>query len=232
MGGGVLAYSGASVSGYNNIVRDNTSTTSPNVSGTAYFSYSNIQGGLPGTGNIDSDPLFIHTPPAGYCFLSQTAAGQTQNSPSMDAGDPASPMITGSTRTDFVQDTGVCDMGFHWSGPLVAADGLMELLMHELIPEMENNQGSQAESMNLKLCNHPNPFNPTTTISLSLDQASPVELTVYDVTGKLVNTLYQGSLEAGMHEFPFSGASLPTGVYIYRADLDGRVMTGKALLVK
>jgi hypothetical protein len=216
----------------NNIVCDNNSTSSPNVSGAAYFTYSNIRGGLAGTGNIDSDPMFINTPPSGYCFLSQTAAGQPQNSPSVDTGDPTMPMITGSTRTDFVQDTGVIDMGFHWAGPVYAIDGLMELLRDDLIPEMEGSQGSQAESINLKLCNHPNPFNPTTTISLTLDMASPVELTVYDVAGKLISTLHQGTLDVGMHNFPFSGASLPTGVYIYRADLGGRVITGKALLVK
>lgn len=231
-GAGVTAYGGSSVAGRNNIICDNNATTSPNISGTANLTYSDVQGGLAGTGNINADPLFLHTPPSGYCFLSQIAAGQAQDSPCVDAGDPATPMITGSTRSDFVQDAGVVDMGFHWSGPFATVDGLMELLMDELIPEMEDNQGSQAKSMNLKLCNHPNPFNPTTTISLSLDHASPAELTVYDVAGKLISTLYQGNLEAGMHEFLFSGTSLPTGMYIYRADLAGKVLSGKALLVK
>ena len=38
-------------------------------------------------------------------------------SPCVDAGNPASPMITGTTRTDGVQDAGVIDMGYHYSRP-------------------------------------------------------------------------------------------------------------------
>jgi len=229
-GGGILAYSGASVSGRNNIVWDNSSFTNPNVGGTASFTYSDVEGGLAGTGNINSNPLFVHNPPNGYFFLSQTAAGQSSNSPCVDAGDPTSPMITGSTRTDLVQDAGIVDMGFHWQDNLV--DAMRALPVMDEFAPVQTGMSIQPESIDLKAYNHPNPFNPTTTVTLWIDQAAPVDLTVYDASGRMVDRLFQGYLEAGSHDFLFSGVSLPTGVYIYRADSAGRIATGKALLVK
>jgi hypothetical protein len=83
------------------------------ISGTVLISYSCIQNGYPGSGNIDSDPLFVSGPDGNF-YLSQLAAGQTQQSPCLDAGHPASSMIEGTTRTDSVQDVGIVDMGYHY----------------------------------------------------------------------------------------------------------------------
>ena len=47
--------------------------------------YSNVQGGYEGEGNIDNDPLFV-TGVADDYYLSQTAAGQAENSPCVDVG--------------------------------------------------------------------------------------------------------------------------------------------------
>ena len=81
-------------------------------SGTPSVSYSDVQGGYPGTGNINADPLFIAEPESDY-YLSQIAAGQGSDSPCLNTGDPVSPMIHGTTRTDSVQDVGTIDMGCH-----------------------------------------------------------------------------------------------------------------------
>ncbi len=92
-------------------------------------SWSDVQDGWPGTGNIDADPLFAEGPPGGYC-LSQTAAGQTTNSPCLDAGDPAGVSPRGTTRTDGLADRDVADLGWHHrvvelvAGPGPARDGI------------------------------------------------------------------------------------------------------------
>jgi len=229
-GAGILVWSDATLSGKNNIVYDNTAQTGANIynyGGTVNLTYSAVGGGWTGTGNIGTNPMLVHNIPAGYCYLSQTAAGQSQTSPCVNAGDPASAMITGSTRTDLGPDLGVVDMGFHWQYAL-AADGLG--LEEEIIPSA----GAQAqpEFSSLKVVNHPNPFNPATTITLVTDQAAGAELSVYDAAGRLVETLYQGDLEAGSHAFRFSGTALPAGIYLYRARVGGQVATGKALLIK
>lgn len=76
-------------------------------------SYSNVLGGWPGVGNIDTPPLFV-TGAAGHYYLSQTAAGQADTSPCVDAGDPARTAPDGTTRTDEEPDSSTVDMGFHF----------------------------------------------------------------------------------------------------------------------
>jgi len=234
MGGGVLAYTGSTINGKNNIVYLNAATTNPQCSGTVNLIYSDVQDGWSGTGNISANPMFIHTAPTGYFFLSNTATGQSQNSPCVDAGDPTSLMISGSTRSDLVQDAGVVDLGYHWQHYLSDNAELKQIIIEALaspIPEPKT-PPVQPENCDLNVCNYPNPFNPSTTISLSLDSGNQVRLSVFDLTGKLVTELYDGHLDAGNHEFLFSGETLPTGVYIYRATIADRVLTGKALLIK
>jgi hypothetical protein len=84
------------------------------LSSVTEVSFSNIQGGHAGTGNIDADPLFV-TGPYGEHYLSQVDAGQDEDSPCLDAGDPDGDLVEGTTRTDGDQDTAILDMGYHYS---------------------------------------------------------------------------------------------------------------------
>ncbi|MBX2821824.1 MAG: T9SS type A sorting domain-containing protein, partial [Rhodothermaceae bacterium] len=64
--------------------------------------------------------------------------------------------------------------------------------------------------------NYPNPFNPTTTLSFELDRSAPVTLTVYDVLGRKVETLVDGTLGSGPHAYTWDAQSASSGVYVYR----------------
>ncbi|MBM4130839.1 choice-of-anchor D domain-containing protein, partial [bacterium] len=69
--------------------------------------------------------------------------------------------------------------------------------------------------------NVPNPFNPSTKISFALPTRGLVDLRVYDVRGALVRTLAAGELDAGHHDYTWTGMSdagvqVPSGVYVYR----------------
>ncbi len=80
------------------------------------ITYSNIQGGWTGEGNIDADPLFA-AGPGGCFYLSQTAAGQPFDSPCIDSGSGTAANLGLDDRTtsrDEVGDTGVVDMGYHY----------------------------------------------------------------------------------------------------------------------
>ncbi|MBL0061072.1 MAG: T9SS type A sorting domain-containing protein [bacterium] len=59
----------------------------------------------------------------------------------------------------------------------------------------------------------PNPFNPTTTLSFSWPNLSLVELTVYDVLGRVVMSHQLGMLNAGVHDVVVDGAEWSSGVY-------------------
>jgi hypothetical protein len=63
---------------------------------------------------------------------------------------------------------------------------------------------------------YPNPFNPQTQITFTLAEAGAARLVVYDATGREVAVLFDGHLGAGEHAATFSGAGLPSGVYLYR----------------
>src|SRR5690606_34576466 len=80
--------------------------------------------------------------------------------------------------------------------------------------------------------NYPNPFNPQTTIGYSLPQATEVRLVVYDALGREVAVLAEGLQPTGRHEVVFEAGDLPSGVYLYRLDVAGRVLTGRMVLLK
>lgn len=80
--------------------------------------------------------------------------------------------------------------------------------------------------------NHPNPFNPATTITYALPAAAPVLLTVYDVTGREVATLVDAFQQAGTHTISFDAGQLPSGAYFYRLVTGSQVLTRQMMLVK
>jgi len=61
---------------------------------------------------------------------------------------------------------------------------------------------------------YPNPFNPTTTLSISLPVSSEATLRVFDVNGRLVREMSLGRLAGGIHEISFDGSELPSGIYL------------------
>ena len=69
---------------------------------------------------------------------------------------------------------------------------------------------------NIELSAYPNPFNARTTINFSLAEQSPVGLSIYDITGRLVETVHRGVLQAGPHSIVWDAAELPSGVYFTR----------------
>ncbi|MCG8606270.1 HYR domain-containing protein, partial [bacterium] len=85
--------------------------------------------------------------------------------------------------------------------------------------------------------NHPNPFNPSTTINFALPKAGKVSLKIYNLRGQLVATLHQGAIAAGRHKMIWdgkdaTGQQVATGVYVYRLETDGFVATKKLTLMK
>jgi hypothetical protein len=85
--------------------------------------------------------------------------------------------------------------------------------------------------------NYPNPFNPSTEIKFSLRNKSKVTLRVYDVSGRLVNTLVDGVLGEGKHSVNWNGinsngANVASGVYFYRMDTKDYTESKKMILLR
>ncbi len=85
--------------------------------------------------------------------------------------------------------------------------------------------------------NHPNPFNPTTTISFVLPSRTRASLSVFDVHGRLVKRLLEREMTAGFKEIVWdgrdeSGVQVASGIYFYRLIAGKEVLTRKMVLLK
>jgi Ca2+-binding EF-hand superfamily protein len=79
---------------------------------------------------------------------------------------------------------------------------------------------------------YPNPFNPTTSLKISLQESADVTLCIYDITGRLVETLYEGSLSPGDYSFTFVGTGLASGLYFAQLRAGETVSIQKLMLSK
>lgn len=89
-------------------------------------------------------------------------------------------------------------------------------------------------SNNIGLHNLPNPFSDGTTIHYELPRSAQVELTVTDLLGNQVQTLFSGRQNAGKQSVDFAGAKagLPAGVYICLLEVEGRRFTERLVLMR
>lgn len=80
--------------------------------------------------------------------------------------------------------------------------------------------------------NHPNPFNPTSTISFDIPKASHVQLAVYNTLGQQVAVLVNEYKQPGRYDVQFDGSKLPSGVYFYKIVAGEFTQTKKMLLIR
>ena len=80
--------------------------------------------------------------------------------------------------------------------------------------------------------NNPNPFNPSTQIRYFLGQDEHVTMRVFDLAGRPVRTLVDEDVRAGWHTVAFDAGELPSGVYLYRLETAGQVLTRRMVLLK
>ena len=100
-------------------------------------------------------------------------------------------------------------------------DGNVLSLFNELIPE------------NFSIYNiYPNPFNPVTNIIYGLPEHINVQIIVYDLSGKQVETLINQFQTPGYHSVYWDADNLPSGVYLIRMDSGDFTQTQKVVLVK
>ena len=85
--------------------------------------------------------------------------------------------------------------------------------------------------------NFPNPFNPTTTITYQLSHTDFVKLTIFNILGEQVITLVDGVQSSGNHTIVWDGKDnmsnqVSSGMYIYRLQTRGEIISKKMMLVR
>lgn len=101
------------------------------------------------------------------------------------------------------------------------------------------NSNDQLSASDYKLeQNFPNPFNPETTIKYSVSRKSFVQIKVYDISGRLINSLVAKALSAGSYSAVWNGKDITgnnvsSGIYFYNMIIDGgKSVSRKMLLIK
>ena len=79
---------------------------------------------------------------------------------------------------------------------------------------------------------YPNPFRAAAAVAFALPERAAVSLVVYDVLGREVARLAEGTFEAGRHTVRFDAAGLPSGTYLVRFEAGGVTQTQRVLLVR
>lgn len=80
--------------------------------------------------------------------------------------------------------------------------------------------------------NYPNPFNPATTISYRLGQSQFVDISIYNMNGKLVKTLVTEIQSRGSHSVTWHAAGVSTGLYLYRIKTPNGTETRKCMFIR
>ena len=80
--------------------------------------------------------------------------------------------------------------------------------------------------------NFPNPFNPTTNIEFEVPEISDVEIRIYNVSGRLVDTILNGRKQPGEYSIVWNASHLASGIYFVRMTTSKRVFTRKMVLLK
>ncbi len=144
----------------------------------------------------------------------------------------ADPLFCGTEGMEYrLTASSPCAPGNHPDG---ACDG-------ELIGALAAGCGETAAPLpgieGLTLGNHPNPFNPSTTIFFELPQAGPASLRIYDLAGRLLQERTWDNLPQGRGEFQWNGRdldgrALSSGVYLYRLDTRDHSLSRRMSLIK
>ena len=96
---------------------------------------------------------------------------------------------------------------------------------------------SESIPLQISLSNYPNPFNSSTSISFTLTEAGHVSLAIYDITGRLVNTLVNADVNAGQQTVTWDGTDessrpVASGIYFYNLRSGNDLKSRRMILLK
>lgn len=110
--------------------------------------------------------------------------------------------------------------------------GVFEMDLDDLVIETFVEEGEENPRDRALLGNYPNPFNPLTTVTYTLNRREHVSLSVYDLIGRLKVRLVDSMREAGEHAVEFHAGQLPGGIYFVRLQTGGRIKVIKIVVMK
>ncbi len=204
--------------------------------------YKTIAGGPP--------PLLpLNLPHSAIAFNGSFAIANTGNNSVLlwknieDAGDTSKVVVLGqpslwsrepgNTKNGLFSPASLAAHGnFLWVGEFKFSSRILRFNDGNITSVETNNERAVLPGKFILYQNYPNPFNPSTVISFQLPVNSHVTLKVFDVLGREVATLVDGTLEAGNHTVTFAPYELVAGIYFYKVTAGKFSYMRKAVLVK
>jgi uncharacterized protein (DUF1501 family) len=181
-----------------------------------------VENGSRGTDHGAGAPMLLFGP-----GLRGGLFGQPSNLTTLYGGDPLFTTDYRQVYASLLQD---------WFGlPAPDVDGVLGRTFSRLDLVAAKATASEASSLPaaFRLAqNYPNPFNPETTIAFTLARPGPVSLRVFDLRGRLVETLVDGVRPAGEHTVRLRAAGWPSGPYLYRLETPAGTQSRKMILLK
>jgi hypothetical protein len=212
-GGGIFCYF-SSPSIVNSIIWGNTAEVDPQIYADSIdISYSCIQNGWPGIGNIDVFPHF-RDPINNDFHLKSIECGNILSSLCIDSGCPT--FLDRVLNCYWGLGDYLPDMGAYGGGECVQT-GVDDNLMSYTY---------------LLFQNHPNPFNASTNIKFLLYEPSNVVVEIYSILGRKLETILEGEQPAGEHQLIWNAENHTSGIYFYRIQAGDYAKTKKMLLLK
>ncbi|MCD4776111.1 MAG: T9SS type A sorting domain-containing protein [Candidatus Aegiribacteria sp.] len=109
------------------------------------------------------------------------------------------------------------------------------IMLYNSTTGIEDNPPERCDDMDIILS--PNPFRSLTEISYTLQVSSDIEITVLDISGRIVNRVFSGERESGSHSVEFSGRNqsgdlLPSGVYLCVLRSENRTVSSPMILLR
>tara|TARA_B100000900_G_C20516066_1_gene690123 strand:- start:567 stop:1163 length:597 start_codon:yes stop_codon:yes gene_type:complete len=101
----------------------------------------------------------------------------------------------------------------------------------DLCNNLSLNESTEDKNFHLEQ-NYPNPFNPLTSISYSLKKPGKINISVYDLSGKIVDTLIDNFVAEGNYKINWDASDLKSGMYLIKFNFGNDISTLKATLVK
>jgi hypothetical protein len=151
--------------------------------------------------------------------------------------------ITGNVSIDYIDsdslsgsfDVGVLQAGFP-PGVISISNGMISMYAVTL-PQVNIVEETVFPDQVTLYSAYPNPFNPVTTLRYDLPETGLVTITIYDMLGRQVKTLFNQTQSAGIHSIQWNatndyGKPVGAGIYLYQIQAGEYISTKKMVLLK
>jgi hypothetical protein len=101
------------------------------------------------------------------------------------------------------------------------------------MPSARNITQREVQTVNEKFSAYPNPFSNKVNVSFKAEEEGPVNVSVYDMNGKLVSTAYDGIVQKGsVKQIEIKTDRLPAGIYLFNLKTPSGVVQRKLVLTR